>query len=270
MRRIRNKKGFVLIAVILFMLVTLAVSAGIYMNVFNFSNIQGIGEVNNLKGYYAAVGGLRYASLLLQNPSENLGLTTNGQTVTKSIRTNYSNVATDLGLVNPEDVTLTITMTGGLFKVDSAYSSPSGKGNITVHQDVGQQEYHAAYNGLETLQPGYTTNDFGITLYVRQGDYVEVTWRGSLYGNTYVQNYNSGPVATLVSPQLACNTSGVGVPATWKPFIVKSILYANGSGYLTCTQQFVRISNVVYDDYKVYLFHRGVTARIVSSAVRGT
>ena len=55
-----NKKGGILILVMVFLLVSMISSVGIYSAVYNLSKMQSIGAVRRVKGYYAALGALRY------------------------------------------------------------------------------------------------------------------------------------------------------------------------------------------------------------------
>ena len=123
-----KKKGYVLITVIIFGVITLITILALFTAVSNTCKIVGVGETDRVKGYYAALGGLRYAAILLKDPVGRLKfktLETDGEIVGPfSLGKTYSDVAADLDIADPYDVTIKITedanVDGG-YKVEATY-----------------------------------------------------------------------------------------------------------------------------------------------------
>lgn len=122
-----NKKGSALIIVMVFMLVSVIASIGLYNSVFITSKIQSINEMERIRGYYADLAGLRYATLLLRNPANIAGYdvssVTGATTGPLSVRTQYNALYVDLGLRPPHDLIITITRRAdGLYDVSATYN----------------------------------------------------------------------------------------------------------------------------------------------------
>lgn len=75
---IKNKKGYALIMAIIFIIILAISSIALYNSVTHVGRDLKIKEKRYVKGYYAAIAGLRYASILLRNPA---ALTFNGNNV---------------------------------------------------------------------------------------------------------------------------------------------------------------------------------------------
>ena len=98
---IMNRRGFVLIIAMVFLIVIAIESLGAYNSVYFVSKMQGIDEVKRIRSYYAASAGLSYASVILNNPVT--------CPLTKHVKTDYPQLWTDLGLTGSEDVVIEIT-----------------------------------------------------------------------------------------------------------------------------------------------------------------
>lgn len=118
------KKGFVLIMVMIFMILTLAGSAALYISISANFSVGGMEEDSErAKGYYAAVAGLRQAALMLDDAAIVNAIPSSGNTITRSIKTNYSSLYNDLVLQNPHDVSITIRNNGdGTYTATASYS----------------------------------------------------------------------------------------------------------------------------------------------------
>jgi len=68
---IRNSRGFVLSAVIMFIIIAMIDSVGLYLSTYSVSKTTGINEVEYIKGYYLDMAALRFASMLLKCPNDN-------------------------------------------------------------------------------------------------------------------------------------------------------------------------------------------------------
>lgn len=107
-----KKKGVALLLVIIFLLVCTITSIGLYGGVYNLYRMHGINEVKSVKGYYAALGSLRF--LCNVNPPV-------GMTISKN-----SNVTlwAGLGLRDSENIIITVTpLVEGQYTVTATYSS---------------------------------------------------------------------------------------------------------------------------------------------------
>lgn len=108
-----NKKGSALIIVMVFMLVSIMASIGLYNSVYLTCKIQSINEVERIRGYYADIAVLRYATFLLRNPANIAGHDVSalpGATTGElNVRTQYNALYVDLGLRLPHELFITIT-----------------------------------------------------------------------------------------------------------------------------------------------------------------
>lgn len=75
---IKCKKGYALIAVMVFVIISTIASFALYVSVENLTKEIRIQEVGYIRGYYAAIAGLRYAAILLRDPEGNLEFTNSG------------------------------------------------------------------------------------------------------------------------------------------------------------------------------------------------
>lgn len=75
---IKSKKGYALIMAIIFIIILAISSIALYNSVTHVGRDLKIKEKRYVRGYYATIAGLRYASILLRNPA---ALTFNGHNV---------------------------------------------------------------------------------------------------------------------------------------------------------------------------------------------
>lgn len=105
-----GKKGFVLIIVMVFSIITLVASAALFMGISATYKVAGVGEAQSIKGYYAAHAGARYAYVMLQDPAIMSQLVADGNSVTVHANAApYDTLYADLNLQAPHDITITIT-----------------------------------------------------------------------------------------------------------------------------------------------------------------
>ncbi len=67
--RIKSKKGFVLALIMIFVIIAMISSIGLYLSTEFLAREIRAKEVRHIQGYYADIAGLRYASILLRNPA---------------------------------------------------------------------------------------------------------------------------------------------------------------------------------------------------------
>ena len=63
-----NKRGAVLIIVMIFIITAFISSLALYSSVYNLAKMQGTGEVGRIREYYLASAGKTYAWMLLKDP----------------------------------------------------------------------------------------------------------------------------------------------------------------------------------------------------------
>lgn len=155
---------------------------------------------------------------------------------------------------------------------------PAHTGEITVSAELERLKdklYHNFYGGLPftlpipvgmDVPPPAGTElpyDLAVLVSVKKGDYVEVTFAGSIKANVHVKIVCTGDATPLFSLLSHCG-GGVAMGATWKPYTVKGIYKATADGDLTFIQNFVLDNN---NDYTVELFGIAASAKILPSAV---
>ena len=114
-----EKKGVILILVMIFLLISMITSVALYNGVYNLNKIEGIGAVNNIRGYYAAIGALR-------NVLSSVTPRTIGMTIQDISSTGNNQMWTDLGLSGSENIIFTVADAGhgnGDVLVTATYSS---------------------------------------------------------------------------------------------------------------------------------------------------
>lgn len=119
-----SKNGFALIAVIIFMLIALITTYALYMLVSSNYSVLGINAPEQIKEYYAAMGGLRYAATVMLNDSVNvLAILKSTNPSTWSLKTyDPSGIYQDLGL-SPHDISITIQdMKDGTYTITASYN----------------------------------------------------------------------------------------------------------------------------------------------------
>lgn len=84
------------------------------------------------------------------------------------------------------------------------------------------------------IQAGTTFSQFGISMPVKDGDIIEVTFTGSIHGNICATiAAAAGSPCTTNHNQLLMSAWSEGVHLTWTPFTLKSIFTATGNGTAT-------------------------------------
>ncbi len=121
---IRSKKGYALAMSIIFVIVITIIGFGLYASIEHFVKEIKLQETEYIKGHYAALAGLRYATILLGDPETLFGYEpVAGNSVTKSLWDDYNTVAVDMGLSDRLDVILVITKnTDDEFDVTATYT----------------------------------------------------------------------------------------------------------------------------------------------------
>lgn len=134
MKKTYTKKGYVLLLAVMLSFVLMASSVGLYAMVRYFVLETRIKEVEYIKGYYAAIAGLRYAWILLKDPEDYCGFNTldhDGETRTVIGTELGGNFFTNIGTTS-QKLTITITewnslvtdptWTNGNYRVTVRYS----------------------------------------------------------------------------------------------------------------------------------------------------
>ena len=123
-----GRRGAVLIIVVIFMLVALIASLASYNSVYYLFNTQGVKEAKWGKGYYLASAGITYASMLLKDPHNYAGFTTDppadGDWVQKILTSASGSLGASLGLTGSQTITVKITyvLLTNKYSVTSTYS----------------------------------------------------------------------------------------------------------------------------------------------------
>ena len=94
-----NKKGVILVVVMIFLLIGMITGVGLYNEVYNIYRMQSINQAIYARGYYAALGALRFV-LSSVTPR------TAGMTTTTISSTSNNQLWTDLGLAGLEKITV--------------------------------------------------------------------------------------------------------------------------------------------------------------------
>ncbi len=121
-----NRKGVVLVMMIVFILVIMITSFALYQTVGNFCDIQSKNAIK-IKGDYIISAGIDYAQMLLKDPVANLGFTLqpNNEIAIRHInQSNNKPLADNLGIVTAsQDLAVTIQeRSDGSYNVTSVYS----------------------------------------------------------------------------------------------------------------------------------------------------
>ena len=129
----KNRKGAVLIMVMIFLLISAIASVVLYNSVYNLARMVGIGESERIKGYYADLGALRYTMGIIDNPGSYfiginpIVLPASGVTIgpynVRTTQTAFGSLAVDLGLSASETLFIDITNNGnGTYTVSATYT----------------------------------------------------------------------------------------------------------------------------------------------------
>ena len=121
----RSKKGYALAMSIILIIVLTIIGFGLYASIEHFVKEIKLQETEYIKGHYAALAGLRYATILLGDPVVLFGYEpVTDNFVEISLWDDYRDVAIDMGLSDRLDVTLLITKrSDGEFDVKAEYSA---------------------------------------------------------------------------------------------------------------------------------------------------
>ena len=120
--RISQKKGVALALVIMFIIVITIASLGLLASVEHVLKEVKVQEAETIRGYYAAVAGLRYARILLRDPG---ALTfTGGECIIPRVTDEDDDFFKDIGVdVNSGDLTITIEkLSDWKYTVKATYS----------------------------------------------------------------------------------------------------------------------------------------------------
>ncbi|MDO8536259.1 MAG: hypothetical protein Q7S30_04545 [Candidatus Omnitrophota bacterium] len=100
--------------VILFIILATVTSVVMYTHGYHITREVAIQEPNSIRGYYAAIAGMRYANLLLKDPKANFGFDMagpedfDGETATLTIDRS-SALGSDIGLRDGDVVRIVVT-----------------------------------------------------------------------------------------------------------------------------------------------------------------
>jgi len=148
---IMNRRGFVLIVVLVFLVVVAIASVDLYNAAYLAGKMQGIDEVGRIRGYYAASAGISYASAILAGSSL--------PTAPISVKTAYPALYNDLGLAGSEDVAIIITAReDGEYDVTSTYTFSAGQ--IRIAAIVPKPVVGLPKTGQTTLYHQYDDGDY--------------------------------------------------------------------------------------------------------------
>jgi len=118
-----NKNGIIFIMVIMFIVITLTLASALYIAIISSYSIIGVNMVSDVGGYYAALAGLRYADIMLQDVNVVRAVITNGSYTCQSVKADYPDLANDLKLQgSAHDLTITIENSGNnTYKATASY-----------------------------------------------------------------------------------------------------------------------------------------------------
>ena len=126
----RSKKGYALVMSIIFVIVLTIIGFGLYASIEHFVKEIKLQETEYIKGHYAALAGLRYTMILLENPEDLFARFGDeppidvDDSIEISFWVDYRDIAVDMGLSDRRNVTLVITKNAdGEFDVTAAYSA---------------------------------------------------------------------------------------------------------------------------------------------------
>ena len=122
--RLWFKKGYALVLTMLAIILLTTIGFGLYNSLEHLIREVKVQETGHIRGHYAALSGLRYAMILLQEPETLFGLNPipDDSVINISLWGDYNTVANDIGLSANHDVTLVITkISDGVFNVSSTY-----------------------------------------------------------------------------------------------------------------------------------------------------
>ena len=114
----QKNKGFILIVVMIFSVVAMITTIALFKAITLTFKVAGVEQMERIKGYYAAIAGLRYANVMLQDPNIMNLLTAVGSSVTRSVKDDYFTLYSDLHLSDPHNVTIKIT-----YNADDTYTA---------------------------------------------------------------------------------------------------------------------------------------------------
>jgi hypothetical protein len=127
--RLSSKKGYIMAMAIYYVIIAALTSVGVYSYAYYISKEIKVDDVSHIKGYYSGMGGLRYASILLRDPTSatGFGFSANpppaGQSRTITIASTTAVIGADLGLTGRNTLTITAAMRAdGQYDVSATFA----------------------------------------------------------------------------------------------------------------------------------------------------
>lgn len=119
-----NKNGFVLIIIIVFMLIVMITTYALSMLASSNYSVMGINAPAQIQGYYATIGALRYAAIVMLYDQKNvLDILSITNPSTWSLKTYSLSTYQELGLQPPHDINITIQDMGNrTYTLTASYS----------------------------------------------------------------------------------------------------------------------------------------------------
>lgn len=103
--KLGSKKGFALAMALYFVVITGITSIGIYTYAFYVARESAVEGPGSIRGYYMAIAGLRYAAILLKDPTANFNFNNGPVTLSGQAYTDFED---NLGLSGNETLTVTV------------------------------------------------------------------------------------------------------------------------------------------------------------------
>ena len=119
-----SKKGYALALAMITVIILTIIGLGLYSSVSHVVREIKVQETGHIRGHYAALSALRYATILLRSPEVLFGKdpVVAGDKITISLWSNYNAAALDMGLSANHDIDLKITKkSDGEFDVEATY-----------------------------------------------------------------------------------------------------------------------------------------------------
>lgn len=129
---IKSQKGFALGLAISFVVLAAISSVAMYGAAFYLSNEVAVKDVDSIKGHYISMAGLRYANILLKNPTTAQpagfgfsSIPSDGESHTLTYSPGDGSLGTDLNLTGNDLLTVTATYYSatGSYTVSASFTS---------------------------------------------------------------------------------------------------------------------------------------------------
>ena len=104
---VRNEKGYILAIAIMFTIVTIITSFGLYSYVSNTFKRTGVIGVGKIKSYYLDIAAARYTQTLLSDPTNPIPSPTSFE-IRNETGNPYKDFATNIGLQAPYHFNVTV------------------------------------------------------------------------------------------------------------------------------------------------------------------